>query len=172
MPHLRSLSWAALGLVSGCAAGAATLPPMAASASPLTAAALTGVWVEYWAPGGAADTERYQFDAGDQLVWDARRATSDRGPIHKHGAFRLEPASSPSELVVSVMAEDFAGCASCSAEAGAPRHVEHAQPIIERYELGECAPNVEAQARDAHYACVAIGGHAFWRQPPSAASAR
>lgn len=134
----------------------------AGSSQPLTAAALNGVWVEYWAPGGAADTEHYRFDAGGQFGWDARHAASGRGAVHKHGTFRVEPTS---ELVLTVQAEDFAACETCGAEASAPRHVAHQQPIIERYELGECAPNVEAQARDEHYACVAIGGHAFWREP-------
>jgi hypothetical protein len=167
MPHPRVLFLAALGLVSGCAGAAASSPPTAAaSAQPLTAAALAGTWVEYWAPSGTADSERYRFDAAGRFTWDARRVAHDRGPVHKQGAFRLEPAS---ELVISVEAEDFAACETCSADAGAPRHVDHQQPIIERYELGECAPNVEAQAHDEHYACVAIAGHAFWRRPPSAA---
>lgn len=168
MANPRVWCWAALGLVCGCAGGAVSSPPptAAGSAQPLTAAAMTGVWVEYWAPGGTADSERYQFDAAGRFTWDARRTAGGRSAAHKQGAFQLP---NPSELVLSVEAEDFAACETCSAEAGAPRHVDHQQPLTERYELGECAPNVEAQASDAHYACLAIAGHAFWRQPPSAA---
>jgi hypothetical protein len=116
MANIRVLRWAALALVSGCAGAAASSPPPAAAGSspPLTAAALNGVWVEYWAPGGSADSERYQFDAAGRFAWDARRTAGGHGPAHKQGAFQLP---NPSELVLSVEAEDFAACETCSAEA-------------------------------------------------------
>jgi hypothetical protein len=71
-------------------------------------------------------------------------------------------------LVLRVAAERFAACSSqCAHHDEGPHRVEHVSPIVERYEIGECAPNLEAQSLDARYACRAIGGRAFWRRPPT-----
>ena len=50
--------------------------------------------------------------------------------------------------------------------------MDYAPARLERFELGECAPNEEAQSVDASYACLSIAGRAFWRQSTSQADAQ
>jgi hypothetical protein len=128
------------------------------------------VWVEYWAPTGAADTQRYAFREDGQFTWAAPANTQTQQAARKAGRFELERQGVTMALVLHVSAEEFAACAVPCVHAGADsKHVDHAPALVERYELGECAPNVEARALDQQYACVAIAGHAFWRRPPSPA---
>jgi hypothetical protein len=164
-----------LAACAACAAGAqgATsaapqLTAAGATPAPRSASALQGMWVEYWAVSGELDTQRYVFLEDGNFSWIAPRSFHDRTALRKLGRFQLEGDA----LILHVSTEEFAPCASCSAEA--PRdakRVEHANPLVERYELGDCAPNVEAQAMDQHYACMAIDGRAFWRRPLPAADA-
>jgi hypothetical protein len=131
---------------------------------------LRGTWVEYWSVSGAADTDRFAFDERGNFDWHASAKAQSHTPsaIEKAGAFRVERAGKASVLVLEVQRERFAACASPCAESGPPREVQHSAPIIERYELGECPVNPEAERIDADYTCRAIGGKAFWRKKPDA----
>jgi hypothetical protein len=166
---------ALVALGAGCATGSqqtasvATLPPSAAAPSDLT-----GVWVEYWAPSGRADTQRYELTADGTFVWyapstptahvDGNVPTATR----KQGTFVVERGSSESTLVLHVTAEEFPACGpQCAHHDDPPHQVEHATPLVERYALDECAPNLEAKAVDASYACLTISTRTFWRDSNS-----
>lgn len=129
---------------------------------------MEGAWVQYWAPSGQADTQRYVFSADGRFTWTAAAGKDAQTPppsaASKAGQFELEQQGSVWVLLMRVQTEAFAGCSEGCGDAS-PRLVQHEQALIERLELGECAHNDEAQALDAAYACVAIGGHAFWRRP-------
>jgi hypothetical protein len=126
---------------------------------------LSGVWAEYWAVNGGADTQRYLFLEDGRFAWLAAAQAAPNAPIQKQGTFALEQSGASAVLVLRVSAERFAACSlQCAHHDEGPRRVEHVSPIIERYEIGECAPNLEAQALDSRYACRAIGGRAFWRR--------
>jgi hypothetical protein len=162
-------------LAPSCAAHAP--PPIAASRPPSAAearrptGALHGLWVEYWAKGGKADTQRYVFLPDGRFAWQApdQEAPPQRA-VRKAGHFELHGQGVSEALVLYVSLEEFAACSAPCAQASAGlRQVEHSPPLVEQYELGECAPNQEAEAQDAHYACRAIDGRAFWRQPLTAA---
>ncbi|HKP63673.1 MAG TPA: hypothetical protein VJV78_43360 [Polyangiales bacterium] len=164
-----------VALLAACASQPQSAQPTtpAAPASQPSAAGedLRGTWVEYWAVSGAADTDRFAFDAQGHFDWRASAKAAQeqaQGAIEKAGAFRVEQAGQASVLVLEVEHERFAGCASPCTQAGEPREVHHSAPIIERYELGECPVNPEAQRIDAGYTCRAIGGKAFWRKPEAA----
>lgn len=148
---------------SPAATAGAEEPPKAA-AEPVTAADLSGTWVEYWAVSGGADTERYAFSEPGRFDWHASAKLVSQQAVEKTGTFRLEVHGKATFLVLEVERETFAACNSCSGEAAARREVTHASPLIERYELGECPSNPEAQQIDATYTCRAIGGKAFWRK--------
>jgi hypothetical protein len=157
------------------APGPATPPTAAASgaahsdtgaADEAAAQALVGAWAEYWSVHGGVDTQRYVFFADGRFVWIAPAAAAPSTSIRKTGRFALEHDGARSLLVLRVAAERFAACDErCAHHADGPQAVEHATPIVERYEIGECAPNLEAQALDQHYACRAFDGRAFWRSP-------
>jgi hypothetical protein len=167
---LKARAALALCLAACAPAAANTAPPLTAAAAPepRSAAGLQGMWVEYWAVSGELDTQRYVFLEDGNFSWIAPRAFSGRTATRKLGRFELQANA----LVLQVSTEEFAPCTTCSATAEhEPKRVEHASPLVERYELGDCAPNVEAQAIDRHYACVAIDGRAFWRRPLPAADA-
>jgi len=178
-----------LGLVIACAAcssqsanpppapetrstGADVSQPSAAVVRPDD---LRGTWVEYWAVDGGADTERYSFSELGHFEWNSTYSaqTSPHAPqtaVRKAGVFRLERNGSTPVLVLEVQHEAFAACAApCEATTG-PREVEHATPLVERYELGECPSNPEAQRVDASYTCRAFGGKAFWRKARDAST--
>jgi hypothetical protein len=125
---------------------------------------LFGAWAEYWSVQGAADTQRYWFLEDGRFAWVAPAQTGPSAAIQKTGTFDLEG----DVLVLRIAAERFAACSEkCSHHEDGPRRVAHSSPLTERYEIGECAPNVEAQAVDSDYACRAIGGRAFWRRRPN-----
>jgi hypothetical protein len=158
---------ASVCLSAACAAsrGAGSATTLAASSTDRAAALPVGVWAEYWAVNGGADTQRYLFLDGGRFAWRAPAQAAPNTVLQKSGTFSVEPKSGASVLVLSVTQERFAPCsAQCSQHDRGPRRVEHPTPIIERLEIGECAPNLEAQALDAHYACRALGGRTFWRR--------
>ena len=154
----------ACALVAGCSAQRQAKPARPVHAPELPAAVsgnreLVGVWVEYWARSGKADTQRFAFLSDGRFVWDA--AVSGQlpaaGPARKSGHYQLVHAGEEEALVLRVASE-------AQREGDALRQVDYAPERLERYELGECAPNDEAQSVDAQYACLAIAGRAFWRQ--------
>jgi len=153
-----------------CACAAATTSasttPAAAPTAHVAALLLApGIWAEYWAVNGGVDTQRYLFREDGRFEWRAPTQAPPNTALYKSGTFQLEESVGASTLVLNVTVESFAACsAQCSHHDDGPRRVQHASPIVERHEIGECAPNLEAQALDAHYACRAIGGHAFWRR--------
>lgn len=157
-------------LCSLCACS--TPPPLTAASAPAqprpSSAQLQGLWVEYWAVNGDLDTQRYMFLDDGNFTWLAPRTFAGRSAMRKLGQFQLQANT----LVLQVNTEEFAPCPTCGAAAAIEsKRIEHASPMVERYELGECAPNIEAQAIDQHYACMAIDGRAFWRRPLPAADA-
>jgi hypothetical protein len=143
--------------------GADALQPSAASE--IHPDDLRGTWVEYWAVDGGADTERYSFEAG-HFDWHAAGQVRGQTAVRKAGAFRIVRDGPAAVLVLDVEHETFEGCAAPCASGGDAREVSHPSPIVERYELGECPSNPEAQRIDTSYTCRAIGGKAFWRKPP------
>jgi hypothetical protein len=128
------------------------------------AAELHGLWVEYWAPSGAADTQRFVFNDRGRFTWSApHRDGATCEPTRKAGLFSLEGKGAGHELTLYITTEEYP---NCDGQTGADQLVrEHDPALVERYELGECPDNHEASALDAEYACVAIAGHAFWRRP-------
>lgn len=172
-PPLKARAAMALCLAACAPAAANSAPPptaasVAAQPPPRSASDLQGMWVEYWAVSGQLDTQRYVFLEDGTFSWIAPHDFAGRTAARKLGRYQLEGNA----LVLQVGTEEFAACATCSAEAEREiKRVEHATPLVERYELGECAPNIEAQALDQHYACMAIDGRAFWRRPLPAADA-
>ena len=157
----------------GCSSASTnTAPPLTAASAPAqrapSSAELQGLWVEYWAVNGDLDTQRYIFLEDGNFTWLAPSTFAGRSAMRKLGHFQLQANT----LVLQVDTEEFAPCPTCGAAAATEsKRVEHSTPLVERYELGECAPNVEAQAIDQRYACMAIDGRAFWRRPLPAADA-
>lgn len=151
-----------------CGTGQPAVPHAAAlSAGQEPAGELSGEWVEYWARSGhvETDTQRYVFGEDGRFTWFAPSDPAHRlSAARKAGRFVIEGEGAVRALVLRVEAEEFAGCAK-GCQARAPQVAEHQPGIVERLELGECARNEEAQALDGRYACVAIGGRAFWRRP-------
>jgi hypothetical protein len=134
---------------------------------------LHGTWVEYWAVDGGADTERYSFSERGRFEWNSSYSaqTGKQAPqtaVRKVGAFRIERNGATPVLVLEVQHESFAACAAPCASSDRAREVDHATPLVERFELGECPSNPEAQRIDASYTCRAFGGKAFWRRAPDA----
>jgi hypothetical protein len=150
--------------LGACAAAPRAVSPTPSS-SPAPSTELSGVWAEYWAVNGGADTQRYLFLKDGRFGWLAAAQPAPNTPIQKQGTYALEQSGASWVLVLRIAAERFAACSSqCAHHDEGPRRVEHVSPIVERYEIGECAPNLEAQSLDARYACRAIGGRAFWRR--------
>lgn len=178
---MKRLEFIAIVFVAACAgapaepeaappaASAGAEQPQPAAAEPVSAADLNGIWVEYWAvTGGGAETESYAFSEPGRFDWRASPKVQSQSAIGKTGKFRLETHGKGTFLVLEIERETFAACSTCKAAAGAPREVAHESPLIERYELGECPSNPEAQQIDAGYTCRAIGGKAFWRKTEAA----
>lgn len=149
----------------GCASQAASAP----GATPPSAAGaidLRGTWVEYWAVNGKAETDSYAFTEQGRFDWHASAKVEQQKPVEKVGTFHIETHGDGAVLVLEVERERFAGCTGGCADSS-PREVTHSTPIVERYELGECPGNPDAERIDRHYTCRAIGGRAFWRRPPN-----
>jgi hypothetical protein len=146
--------------------GADAPQPSAAEVRPSD---LRGTWVEYWAVDGGADTERYSFSELGNFEWTSSyaaqaSAAAPQTAIRKAGSFRIERNGSTPVLVLEVQHETFAACSAPCTGSNEPREVDHATPIVERYELGECPSNPEAKQIDQSYTCRAFGGKAFWRK--------
>jgi hypothetical protein len=155
-------------LSCGCGGASQAVPTAVASDTPQArnAAELRGVWMQYWARTGQADTQRYDFSDDGTFSWSAAaRPAPARNAARKSGHFELQRQGSVNALVLRVEREEFAACAACEGAASAARVLEHAEPLLEQLELGECAQNQEARDLDASYACIAISGRAFWRRP-------
>jgi hypothetical protein len=168
----RSVQHAYCALLCAALAGCASQPPSVQSTTPeslpqpsAAASDLRGTWVEYWSISGRADTDRFAFDEQGRFDWHASAKAEAKPPtaIEKAGAFHVEHDGRAAVLVLEVERERFAACAAPCAQSAEPREVEHSAPIVERYELGECPVNPEAERMDASYTCRAIGGKAFWR---------
>lgn len=130
---------------------------------------LRGTWVEYWAVDGGADTERYSFSEHGRFEWNSAYSAQASQPppqtaVRKAGAFRVERNGSTPVLVLEVQHETFGACGAACGGSKEAREVNHATPLVERYELGECPSNPEAQRLDTSYTCRAFGGKAFWRK--------
>jgi hypothetical protein len=137
---------------------------------------LRGTWVEYWAVDGGADTERYSFSELGRFEWNSADSAQTGQPaaqtaVRKAGAFRIERNGSTPVLVLEVQHETFGACGAACAGSKEASEVDHATPLIERYELGECPSNPEAQRIDTSYTCRALGVKAFWRKALDATAA-
>lgn len=151
-------------LLLGCATAAGTVNPAQPEAS-----GLSGEWSEYWSRSGEAETQRYTFSDNGEFRWAAAPSVSAPAsgtPVSKRGSYELRSSEQQRLLVLHVAATDLAGCDSACEGDEAAFHVEHAPALIEEIAVSDCPPNVEAQHIDAHYACVALGDHAFWRKSP------
>jgi hypothetical protein len=141
--------------------------PQPSAATEVRPEDLRGTWVEYWAVDGGADTERYSFSELGRFEWHASaEANAPQTAVRKAGAFRIERNGLTPVLVLDVTHESFAACSAPCTDSKEPREVDHAAPIVERFELGECPSNPEAQRIDRSYTCRAFGGKAFWRKGP------
>lgn len=115
---------------------------------------MRGLWVEYWAVEGHADTQGYALFEDGRFGW---RAASGAGGdvVRRWGQWTTEGET----LVLRVQGEELRG--GCTGEDCKVLH----DPARElRLELGECPPNEEAKALDASYRCISIAGQAFWRR--------
>ena len=144
-------------ILTGCAPAATT--PAATTAAgaeqPPPASALSGVWVEFWALQGDADTERYALFDDGRFGWRAPAAGAS-AVVRRWGQW----TATPDTLVLSVQGEQKRS--DCEGDACTVAH----QPALEqRLPLGDCPPNEEARTLDASYRCIGIGGQAFWRRP-------
>jgi hypothetical protein len=125
-------------------------PPPAPTAPPPD---LGGFWAEYWAAPqhGKAETQRYVFLPDGRFGWLApTRDTPKVDPLERSGHYTVSAES----VVLQVEHERF----------GDGRVADHAPAVSETLEIGDCPPNQEAQALDASYVCLSIGGRAFWRK--------
>jgi hypothetical protein len=129
--------------------------------------ALAGEWVEYWSLVGAAESQRYVFTNRGEFVWAAApsgSAPTAGTPLRRTGSYEVRQNGQARTLLLHVASTVLAGCDSaCEAEAGT-FVVEHKPALLEVLDYGECAQNSEAQTLDEHYACAALGEHAFWRR--------
>ena len=140
-------------------------PDDSAASSARSSRELAGTWAEYWSVRGAARTQRYVFGDDGRFVWLAAAPVAPNTSLEKRGTFSVEHSANQRELILNIAVEQFAPCSEqCAHHDEGPRRVEHAPALRERYELGDCAPNLEARALDAQYVCRAIAGRAFWRQ--------
>jgi len=140
---------------------AAPAPAEASSTAGIPADAdLVGRWVEFWAPAGRADTQRYELSADGRFDWYAAQRSHD-AVTRRFGRFRVERAHDAPAIVLQVEGhEERFGC-----EGSAACRVTHDPPLEQRLALGACPPNDEAKSLDARYRCISLDGHAFWRGP-------
>jgi hypothetical protein len=148
-------------IAAGCASSESppSSPPEAVAASagaeqPASTDTLDGLWVEFWALQGHADTQRFA------LFPDGRfgSCAASEGPLR--GARRWGTWSVQGDtLLLQVNGQDSGK--SCTD----PRcRIRHDPPLQERLPIGVCPPNEEAKALDASYRCISIAGQAFWRR--------
>lgn len=161
MARVARFAWGLGWLLAACASSSApqeTAPAQATSVqsagAELPAAPIDGLWVEFWALEGHADTQRYALFPDGRFGWCA----ASEGPAH--GARRWGQWSAQGDmLVLRVQGQD-----SGKACEGASCRVTLDPPLEERLQLGVCPPNEEAKALDANYRCISIAGQAFWRR--------
>jgi hypothetical protein len=175
MVRILSIAFALL-VAAACTSSSPSHPEAPASSSgsveaaDATTAQLTvvdfgGVWAEYWAIEGVADTQRYFFADDGRFGWLApERTTPPVEPIQRSGTFRVETIEGRPVLTLDVSSERFSGCTGACAQAGEPRVVTHAPPLVIRYEIDACPANQEAEHLDQAYVCRSFGGQAFWRR--------
>jgi hypothetical protein len=148
--------------VVGCASSEPAPNPPAPSSSPQTASAgaeranasLNGLWVEFWALEGHADTQRYALFEDGRFGWCSAREGAGQG-ARRWGRWTADGET----LVLRVEGRDQGS--ACQEPAC---RQSHEPPIEERLQLGPCPPNEEAKALDASYRCISIAGQAFWRR--------
>jgi hypothetical protein len=147
----------------GCASSepAAVASPQTAGAAastgseqPPATAPLSGLWVEFWALEGHADTQRYALFEDGRFGWCAAREGEGKG-ARRWGRWKAEGET----LVLQVQGRDHGP--ACRDDACRQRHEP---PVEERLQLGPCPPNEEARALDSTYRCISIAGQAFWRR--------
>jgi hypothetical protein len=158
----RALALAVV-LTAGCASSEPARPaPTTPGSTPAAvepgaghgAAPIDGLWVEFWALQGHADTQRYALFPDGRFGWCAASDGPARGG-RRWGRWTAQGDT----LVLRVQGADSgkdcqaAGCL-----------VQHEPPLEERLQLGPCPPNEEAKALDASYRCLSIAGQAFWRR--------
>jgi hypothetical protein len=145
---------------------AASAPSTDATPSLISPEELAGVWVEYWALTGHADTQRYAFYPDGRFGWLA--ADGGATPMAgRWGQFKITARANETALELLVQGHDERfGC-----EGMATRRILHDPAIRDRLVLGECPPNEEAKALDPSYRCLAISGRAFWRKMAAPADA-
>jgi hypothetical protein len=147
MRRLRFLAWSCL-LCCACASGESGAPesPAGSASSGAEDGALTGLWAEYWAPGGRADTEQYFFFEDGRFGWLAADADAAAAVTLRAGHYRVQDG-----VVVLLVHREVGPGAGAS-------------PAEQRVELGDCPPNQEASAVDSRYRCISLDGDAFWRK--------
>jgi len=154
--------WLASLWITGCASSepVAAAPTQTASAATTGAERapatqpLSGLWVEFWALEGHADTQRYAFFEDGRFGWCAAREGEDKG-ARRWGQWKAEGET----LVLQVQGRDRGPACQDAA-----CRQSHAPPVEERLQLGPCPPNEEAKALDGTYRCISIAGQAFWRR--------
>jgi hypothetical protein len=180
----------ACAAITACSSPSSSLPAASESPGPRSSGAddsqpsaasavrpddLRGTWVEYWAVDGGADTERYSFSELGRFEWSSASPQAGQpapqSAVRKVGAFRIERSGSTPVLVLEIQHETFGACGTGCAGSNQEREVDHATPLVERFELGECPSNPEAQRIDNSYTCRAFGGKAFWRKALDARTA-
>jgi hypothetical protein len=132
----------------GDASSSGTAPALRGGAS------LSGLWVEFWALEGHADTQRYALFEDGRFGWCSAREGAGQG-ARRWGRWTADGET----LVLRVEGRDQGS--TCQEPAC---RQSHEPPIEERLQLGPCPPNEEAKALDASYRCISIAGHAFWRR--------
>jgi hypothetical protein len=142
---------------------------------------LVGLWRGYWSPArGSVETERYLFLPDGRWGWLAMSKEVnclERGVTQRAGRWSLQG----DRLVLEEKRrKEITGCkenASFGSDKGINRggvdsaicrepevrSVSDAQASIENIAVGQCPPNQEAEEQDTGYACLSIGGKAFWR---------
>jgi hypothetical protein len=163
-PAMRHAWSAALCCVLfGCGQPAADHGASAPSPEPRSSGAerafegdsLAGLWVEFWALEGQADTQRYALFEDGRFGW--RAAPGDESDVlWRWGTWTREDGA----LALRVEGEERGG--ACEGDAC---RVRLDPPREERLPVGECPPNDEASTLDPSYRCVSLAGQAFWRRP-------
>lgn len=142
---------------------------------------VVGFWRGYWSPSnGTVETEGYLFLQDGRWGWlatDTEVGCLERGVAQRSGRWSLQGG----RLVLEeLQRKEISGCKDSpspkvdkdgdKAAAGPPacrepelNAVRNATARVERVAVGQCPPNQEAEQQDKSYACLSIGGKAFWR---------
>jgi hypothetical protein len=144
---------------------------------------VVGIWGGYWSPSnGKVETERYLFSKDGRWGWLATNKEEgclERGVAQRSGRWSMQG----DQLVLEEhQRKEIAGCKDSRAQgidkvrdkaAAGPlvcrepalNEVRNTTALVERVAVGQCPPNREAEQQDKSYACLSIGGKAFWRHP-------